>query len=176
VPSAEIAGRRLRFEPLWVRVDRNRVQLALFVVLFVAGSAALLAVAMVAVPGALIGAFGSGEFLDGASWFAGLPWVVLTAFVVMLLIGAFIAAVQLSNAESWVRARFGGAPLAEGQAPGLSLSLADMTLAAGLSAQPQVVVLPDASLNAFAIGTGARRSGSRRACSTRRTPTNSVRS
>lgn len=153
MPTVDPGGRELRFEPLWVRVDRNRAQLAVFVVLFVAGSAALLALALVAVPGALIGLFGSGEFLDGPGWFGGLPWAVLAVFGVLLLVGAFIAAVQLSNAEDWVRNRFGGRPIAEGEAPGLVGAVADMTIAAGLTAPPRLVVLPEASLNAFAIGT-----------------------
>lgn len=151
--TAQVAGRKLRFEPLWVRVDRNRIQLAVFVVLFVSGSAALLSLAFVAVPGALIGAFGAGELLDGDAWFANLPCVVLAAFGGLLLVGGFMAAVQLSNAEDWVRSRFGGRPLADGEAPSLTQAVADMTIATGLASAPQVMMLPDPSINAFAIGT-----------------------
>jgi Zn-dependent protease with chaperone function len=157
VPAAEVAGRRLRFEPLWVRVDRNRIQLGIFVVLFVAGSAALLSLALVAVPGALIGSFGAGQLLDGASWFATFPWVVLGCFGVLLVVGGFMAAVQLANAEDWVRSHFGGRPLAKGEAPELVQAVADLTIAAGLASTPQVLVLPDESINAFAIGTNRGR-------------------
>jgi hypothetical protein len=42
MPVKQVGQSALRFEPLWVRVDRNRVKLGAFIVLFVARSAALL--------------------------------------------------------------------------------------------------------------------------------------
>lgn len=49
----------LRVQPLWARVDQNRVKLAAFVVFFVLGSSVLLTAALVALPASLIGAFGA---------------------------------------------------------------------------------------------------------------------
>ena len=49
------AERTLRVEPLWARVDRNRIRFSVFVIAFVSGSALMLTAAPVAVPGILLG-------------------------------------------------------------------------------------------------------------------------
>jgi Zn-dependent protease with chaperone function len=150
-PSSE---RSSRMQPLWARVDSNRTKLAAFVVLFVLGSALLLALALVAVPGALIGLVlatpGSGYWLNYALTVAG-------AVVFLLALGSIASAVQLANAEDWVKNRFSGRPLAPGEAPHLESALADMAIAAGLSAPPSVLVLAEQGENAFALGTARKR-------------------
>ncbi|MDO8964879.1 MAG: M48 family metalloprotease [Coriobacteriia bacterium] len=158
MPTAQVGERTLRFEPLWVRVDRNRVRLASFVVLFVGGSAALLTLALVAVPGVLIGwGFGVIELVEPVPWFARLPWVVAACFGVMLLIGGLIAAVQLANAHDWVTSRFQGRMADAGEEPGLESAIADMALAAGLPQPPGILLLPTPAVNALAIGTSRAR-------------------
>jgi Zn-dependent protease with chaperone function len=157
MPVKQVGLTALRFEPLWARVDRNRAKLAVFVVLFVGGSAALLALAMVALPGYLIAwGLGAVEVVDGPLWFERLPWVVLAAFVALLALGALIAAVQLANAQDWVRNRFKAEPLPD-RYPGLVSAVGDMALAAGLPQPPEIWLLDADSINAYAIGTTRKR-------------------
>jgi Zn-dependent protease with chaperone function len=146
-------------QPLWARVDANRTKLTVFVGAFIFGSALLLALALVALPGGLIGwaGVGVGEIASAAAYWRGYAIAVGGAFVAFLLIGSLIAAVQLSNAEDWVRNRFKGTPLDAGTEPMLESTLADMALAAGLSATPMVLVLDEGSANAFAVGTIRKR-------------------
>jgi len=139
-------------QPLWVRVDANRTKLTTFVGLFVVGSALLLALALVAVPGALIGlVFGSGEYWPRYGV------AVAGSVVVLLALGSLASAVQLANAEEWVANRFKGRDLAPGEAARFESALADMALAAGLSAPPRILVLAEEGENAFALGTARTR-------------------
>lgn len=89
----------LRVQPLWARVDQNRVKLVAFVVFFVLGSSVLLTAALVALPASLIGAFGA--YYEGwwgpAAYTEGFVTVVLAGFGLFILAGAFIAAVQLHS-------------------------------------------------------------------------------
>jgi Zn-dependent protease with chaperone function len=145
--------RAITSQPLWVRVDQNRVKLAVFVALFVAGSALLLAVAFVCVPGGLIGlALWFAEAADMAVYWTGLLKVFLIALALLLSAGALASAVQLANAEDWVRNRFGGSDLEPTDADSLSSALSDMTIAAGLPAPPRLMLLDSDSVNACAIG------------------------
>jgi Zn-dependent protease with chaperone function len=145
--------RAIRPQPLWVRVDQNRVKLAAFVVSFVVGSALLLSLAFIGVPGSLIGwALEFGETGDLPGYWLWVLKVFLGTFALMLALGAIIAAVQLANAEDWVRGRFGGSDLEPGTEVGLSQTLEDMTLASGLPAAPRLIVLDAESVNACAIG------------------------
>lgn len=145
-------GKAIRVTALWVRVDQNRVKITAFVVLFVLGSAVLLDLALVAVPGSLL----SLVFAEQpASWFRGLMTTWFAVLGGLLLLGGLAAAVQLSNAEDWVRNRLRGRDLSHDQAPELYSVIHDMKLAAGLSVVPRVMLLdaPEGSINALALGT-----------------------
>jgi Zn-dependent protease with chaperone function len=158
MPTAMVGEKRVRLEPLWLRVDRNRTKLGIFVAAFVAGSAALLTAALVALPGWLLG-WGADliELVAWADWFAGYPWVVLSCFAGMLLIGAFIAAVQLANAHDWVRNQFAGRPFGPADDQRVLRAIEDMSIAAGLAAPPEIMVMPEESINAMALGTSRSR-------------------
>lgn len=152
LPKVDFRGSTLRVTPLWARVDQNRVKLALFVVLFVVGSAVLIDTALIAVPGSLL----SLAFAQDASRWFGVQWMVyVVGLGALFALGSLICAVQLSNAEHWVRSRFAGRDLAPGELPDLERALTDMALAAGMSAPPRLMVLeaPTDSINAMAIGT-----------------------
>ena len=154
MPEAPESTRTSRMQPLWARVDSNRTKLASFVVLFVLGSALLLSLALVAVPGALIGLVLA---TPGSGYWTIYALTVAGAVLVLLLVGSLIAAIQLANAEDWVKNRFKGRALKSGEAPQLESALADMAIAAGLSAPPSVLVLAEEGENAFALGTARKR-------------------
>lgn len=144
--------RPIRSQPLWARVDANRTKLAWFVALFVAGSAILLALALVGVPGALVGAVFAG---DGYwTWYA----VALGGAVLLLLfVGSLLCAVQLVNARDWVSNRFKGRELRENEAPALQSAVQDTAIAAGLTLRPSILLLEDEGCNAFVLGTSRER-------------------
>ena len=155
MPKVAVGDSRLTVSPLWVRVDQNRTKLAVFVVLFVVGSATLLDIALVAIPGSLLSLVFA---RDPAAWFMGLATIFTAVFGLLLAVGALLSAVQLSNAEHWVRSRFSGRDLAENEVPELVSAVEDMALAAGFSPPPRIMVLdaPGGSVNALAIGTTRR--------------------
>lgn len=144
---------RLRHQPLWVRVDRNRVKLAVFVALFVAGSAALLTAAAVGVPGGIFGLVYTADVPAEAEWYwSAFRTLLLGAFALLLVIGSIAAAVQLANAEDWVRNRFRGASAQAGSHPALERVVSEMAIAAGLTQPPGIVVLESSAVNAYALG------------------------
>jgi Zn-dependent protease with chaperone function len=148
----------LRTQPLWIRVDQNRVKLAFFVVLFVTGSALLLTMAMVGVPGLLFGIPYTVDMTAEAPWYwSTFRTVLLGTFVALLAVGSLASAVQLANAEDWVRNRFTGTKAQRGAYPALESVVADMALAAGLGAPPDLVVLDSPAINAYALGTARQR-------------------
>ncbi|MDO8914932.1 MAG: M48 family metalloprotease [Coriobacteriia bacterium] len=152
--GAASAARRVRLEPLWVRVDRNRAKLATFVVAFIGGSATLLTAALVALPGWLLG-WGADQIdlVSWSDWFNAYPWVVAGAFSLVLASGVLIAAVQLANAHDWVRNRFAGRPFGPDDDRRFVSAVEDMSIAAGLAAPPELMVLASGAVNAMAVGT-----------------------
>ncbi len=143
------APRPLRSQPLWARVDENRIKLGVFVAFFVLGSAVLLDTAMVAVPGVLLSLLSD----DFEGYFHTLGLVYGWSLLGLLAVGSILAAVQLSNAEDWVRARFKGRDLAPGEAPRLESAAHDIAIAAGMGEPPRLLVLESDAVNAFALGT-----------------------
>jgi hypothetical protein len=144
---------RFRPEPLWVRVDRNRAKIVWFVVLFVTGSALLLTAALVGVPGALIGLAGSATgAVDPVTYVPDFLMALVISVCVLLAGGTVASAVQLANAEDWVRNRFKGTAAPAGSHPGFEAVVEEMALAAGLSEPPAVVVLDTPVVNAYALG------------------------
>lgn len=145
---------RFRPQPLWVRVDRNRVKLGVFVVLFVVGSALLLTSALVAVPGGLFGLAYTADEPWVAEWYwSDFRLVLGIAFGVLVAAGAIASAVQLANAEDWVRNRFKGTVAKRGEYPHLERAVQEMAIAAGLPEAPGIVVLETPTINAYALGT-----------------------
>jgi Zn-dependent protease with chaperone function len=144
--------RPLRLEPLWVRVDRNRIRYVTFLVAFVTGSALILTGAFIAVPGSLIGLV-----VEGPGYYPALGIVVAVVFGLLLLVGGIAAAAQILNAEHWVRGRFSGADLEPGEQPALTRAVEEMSIAAGLPEPPRLLLLDVPSVNACAIGAGRKR-------------------
>lgn len=149
---------KLRPQPLWVRVDQNRLKLGTFVVLFVAGSAILLTAALIGVPGGLIGlALWVIEDPSTSEYWSTLALTASIGLLVLLGLGSLAAAVQLSNAEDWVRNRFTASEPAASELTELRSAIGDMSIAAGLSSAPRIIVFESEALNACAIGTNRAR-------------------
>ena len=143
----------VKTQPLWVRVDENRFKLTVFVASFVLVSSSLLTGAFIGVPGTLIGGAMVLVKETGADQVVHVVTVALGGtFVVIVLAGAVTSAVQLSNAEHWVRARFGAVELDRSAEPGLQRVVGDMALAAGLTATPSTLLIETDRVNA-GVGT-----------------------
>ncbi len=149
----ERTTRPIKPQALWIRVDQNRVKLAVFIGLFVLGSATLLTIAFVGVPGSLIGlAVEVGES-EPAGYWEGFRTTFVMVFGGLLLVGGVAAAVQIANAEDWVTSRFRARPYMESDGgPGIERAVAGMALAAGLSGPPRILAIDSDSLNACVIG------------------------
>ncbi|MRS12944.1 MAG: hypothetical protein EG823_07730 [Actinobacteria bacterium] len=155
-PAAPAPG--FRPQPLWLRVDRNRAKLVWFVVLFVSGSALLLTSALVALPGGLIGWAGTlTQWWLASAFVPAYVLILAVALGLFLAAGSLISAIQLANAEDWVRNRFKGAKAPEGSERPFETVVADIAIAAGLPQPPSVVVLDTPVVNAYALGTSRSR-------------------
>jgi len=144
-----------RVEPLWDRVDRNRIELAVFVLLFLAASAA---------GSALVLALGLLVLLvlsqDPEAW----QWLlgnVDRAFAVVCLGAAALAgayvAVALSRCERWLLRRFEAEIVPPGELLPTKYALKDMAIAAGFEVAPALYVIETRNVNAFVFGKGRRR-------------------
>ena len=154
MPEAGAAARThrpLRLEPLRLRVERNRIRFAVFLVAFVTGSAVILGLAFVAVPGSLIGLV-----VDSEYYYRNLGIGVAAAIGLLLLLGGIATGVQVVNAEHWVRGRFRGAELDPAAQPALARAVEEIAIAAGLPEPPRLLLLDVASVNACAIGASRR--------------------
>ncbi len=144
-----------RIEPLWDRVDRNRVELAVFIALFLLASSAGAAIVL---------AFGLAGLAiltqDPEAW----EWLlgnVGRAFGVVsgaaaCVAGAYVA-VALSRCERWLLRRFGAELSPRGEELPTKHALKDMAIAAGFEVAPALYVIETRNVNAFVFGKGRRR-------------------
>ena len=144
--------RRERIEPLWARVDRNRVKFALFIAAYlvsIAASAALLA----AVAASLLGLLLLRSPAIVTTYYENLGLVVRTATLVALLVGSVWVYVALTRSEKRLLGRLGAVLTPTGSHATTKLALKDMALAAGFAHAPPLWVIPDCDrVNAFAVG------------------------
>jgi len=149
------AARSGRHEPLWDRIDRNRLKAGVFIVLFVA-AAAVSAALMVGAGGVFVGLLLlSGGELD---FFAALPYVTAAAFVLGAGLAVVHVARTLHHPERRLPGRFGAVPVQAGAMPSTESALHDMGIAAGLGVAPSLWLIDDCDrINAFALGTDERR-------------------
>lgn len=145
------AARRTHVEPLWDRIERNRLRVGAFVVLFVfaAGVSAALIVALGA---ALLGItlVAKAGLRD---YFVAYPYLVAGALV--LGAGLAIAHVvrMLRDPGRRLPRLFGAERSKTGTLPTTKSALHDMALAAGYAYPPPLWVIDDCDrVNAFALG------------------------
>jgi Zn-dependent protease with chaperone function len=142
-------ARRDRREPLWDRIDRNRLKTGLFITAFV-GAAALSAAVMVGAGGLFLGfAFIRGD----TDFYSALPWLMLGALVLGAILAVFHVARMLTRPEERLPGLFGAVPVQRGMMPETESALHDMALAAGSRVPPRLWLIDDCErINAFALG------------------------
>jgi len=147
--------RKKRIEPLWDRVDRNRVELALFVLLFLVSSAIGMDV--------LLGVALLGVFLLGASpgWWtqvaANLGSVFLVSSLVAMAVAAGYAGWALTRSEKWLLERLDAVLVPLGEMLPTKHALKDMAIAAGYEVAPALYLMETSNVNAFVFAHSHRR-------------------
>lgn len=140
-----------RTEPLWDRVDRNRVKLALFVAAFVLGSVFSLDF-MLALP---VSAFLLLQTLtDPVGFWDEMPRLFPAA--VLLTVLAFLLAVvwasfALLQSERRLLRRLGATAVPPGELMDTKYVLKDMGLAGGVVPAPELFLMETANVNAFVL-------------------------
>lgn len=149
--TAATTARRDHLEPLWDRIDRNRLRTGIFVTLFVL-AAAVTGAAVVALFGGFLGVVlvAPSGFDD---YFRLLPYLILGALVAGAALAALHVVRMLTNPERRLPREFGAVRSAPGELLPTKAALHDMSLAAGYEFPPPLWVIPDCErINAFAIG------------------------
>jgi len=145
-------ARRGHREPLWDRIDRNRLKVGVFVTVFVLAAAASLAL-MVALGGFLVWAASTSRNPTSAGLNAAMPYLMLGAF----LLGAALAIVHvvrsLTHPEQRLPGVFGAVPVQRGTLPATESALKDMAIAVGRPGAPWLWMIEDCErINAFTMG------------------------
>lgn len=144
-------------EPLWDRVDRNRLKLAGLVISFIIASA-LGFTSLFAVPWFLFKYFGTirqaatrQQFW--VSYAIGLAWVAGA----IALAAAVWATFTLLRSEKWLVKRLDATLVPRGELLDTKFALKDMALAAGLRVAPALYLMRETSTNAFVFAARRRR-------------------
>jgi Zn-dependent protease with chaperone function len=154
-PEVRLGPAPDRMEPLWDRVDRNRMKLALTVLLFVAGNVVGidLLVVVAALPVILFKSLYSTAAVVGGTLLDVLVWTSVFA-VAMAVVWSVVA---LTRSERWLVRRLGAVIVPKGEALPTKFALKDMGLAAGITPAPALYVLETSNVNAFAFAASKRR-------------------
>lgn len=150
------APRKERMEPLWNRVDSNRLRLAVFVMVFVGGSVLGFLVFMVMPLLFLfvVRTYAGADPADGWSVY----WSTVRAIGVTFgLVASGWAAFTLLRSEKWLLARLDATLVPVGEEIETKMALKDMAIAAGLPVAPALYVLDTRSTNAFVFAARRRR-------------------
>lgn len=153
--SAATTPRRGKAEPLWDRIERNRLKTGAFIGFFIL-SAALTAGVIVAVAGVFLGVVlvSPGGFDD---YFRAYPFLVAGALAVGAALGAAHVVRTLTSPERRLPVAFGAARSATGTLLPTKSALHDMAVAAGYRYAPPLWVIGDCErINAFAVGLSER--------------------
>lgn len=149
-PSHKTRGRRGHSEPLWDRIDANRVKVGAFLFLFIASAgaaAALLTGAAGVFVGVALIRTGTLEFLSA------VPWMMAGALALGLTLAAVHVLRMLAHPERRLPGEFGALPSQKGTFLPTKSALHDMAIAAGYAHSPQLWVIDDCDrVNAFAVG------------------------
>lgn len=163
-----------RFEPLYDRVDRNRVKLAAYVTAFVAGSVLTIDL-MFAIMAVVIGVpvFMLLDRTPGpVAWGYQLPSIynttnehmapVMRALFIGVTLAGLVAAIAwatytLMRSETWLLKRLGATFVPKGELLPTKYALKDMAHCAGFFPAPALYLLDSANVNAFIFAARRRR-------------------
>ncbi len=139
-----------KIEPLWRRVDRNRVKFVALTLAYIVSVAGFFTVIAVLIALAL-------PFLSGNPYAAltGLAYARIVARVVFVVAAGACAiwvAVQMARSERSLLARLDARRSPQGEDLATKGALKDMAIAAGFEHAPQLHVIDTANVNALALG------------------------
>jgi Zn-dependent protease with chaperone function len=147
--------RKDHIEPLWDRVDRNRVRLLVFVALFFVATTLFIGVFLsLALVVAWAIAYGVEVLEFGVLPSGRSAWAQLYAAGVGVL---GYTAWALSRNERWFARRLGAVLSPTGELLPTKMALKDMAIASGYDVAPALYVIETANVNAFVFGHGSRR-------------------
>ncbi len=163
---ADYQVRKKHIEPLWDRVDRNRIGLAIFLLLFFVGMSlfvALLLFAFVAcldVAIALVFAFFAEEFARSGIGLGAILQIWgyfphMVAVSALAVVGYM--AWSLGRDERWFARRMHAKIAPKGEMLTTKYALKDMAIASGFDVAPALYVLETDNVNAFVFQHGKRR-------------------
>lgn len=147
-------------EPLWDRVDANRIRLALYVVVFV--------IVAVVVMDAFVMTFGGCLLLfvlarsnehEAIEWMfangnVGAIFELSALFGLVSLLWALFA---IRRSEKWLLRQVGATIIPKGEHLDTKMALKDMAIAAGMPVAPALYMIDNTTVNAFAFSAHRRR-------------------
>ena len=139
-----------RHEPLWDRIDHNRLKTATFVAAFVIGLGVSTAL-FVGVIGVFLG-FVLVPQSGTVTFFGALPWIVLVALGAGALSGCVHVLRSLTDPHRRLPRLFGARLSDVGTLLPTKSALHDMAIAAGMEHAPPLWVIDDERVNAFVVG------------------------
>lgn len=141
-----------REEPLWDRIERERLKVGIFVGLFVL-SVGVSAGAIVGAAMFVLGVFLVHDPASGPTYFGAVPWVAAAAFAGGIAVAAVYAARSLTRPEMRLLHRFGATWTDAGAHPRAKSALHDMALASGFEHAPPLWVIEGCTrINACVLG------------------------
>lgn len=163
---ADYQVRKERIEPLWSRVDRNQVELVVFLVLFFVGVTISLTLLIVAFAICLylaavlaIGSVAQELLRTGTgTGILGAIGGLFPYMVAVIGIGVFAyMAWALGRDERWFARRLGATLVPRGETLATKYALKDMAIASGFDVAPALYMLETPNVNAFVFQRGSRR-------------------
>jgi Zn-dependent protease with chaperone function len=153
---AQAQVRKHRIEPLWDRVDRNRVELVLWELLFlvscVVGTSLLIGVVLIIV---LIYSMQEPGTFDVLR--PNLALIFLVGNTVAVLLGASWMAFAITRSEKWLLRRLDATLSPRGDLLPTKYALKDMAIASGFDVAPALYVMETGNVNAFVFAHRRRR-------------------
>jgi Zn-dependent protease with chaperone function len=146
-----------RREPLWDRVDRNRVRLAAYVLLFVVTTVVALDAFFVLLLGAILLFTNPWTLITYSSEPPLFPPMLVWASIAFAALASAWAAFMLLRSEKWLLRRLNATLVPKGEHLDTKMALKDMALAGGLAVAPTLYVLDSSNVNAFVFAARRRR-------------------
>lgn len=143
-------------EPLWDRVDANRIRLSAFVVAFVTVSVAAVDVFIVVPLAFFLVMQVYGEASTAQLW-AAFWGIVISVSIAYGAVASGWAVFTLLRSEKWLLKRLGATLIPRGEHLETKMALKDMAIAAGLPVAPALYLIDVSSTNAFIFAARRRR-------------------